>query len=211
MNGRFIGGPGGRRAQPLEMHSVNSTAGAGAGGLASVIAREREAALQTSRGDLYIGATRSLTLRARLVAGPACHPELDAVLDAARPAGKQGRAAALQVAASVRDATVFAAIRLPREAAADTPPPISVYRVQAKPFHTGPRAVIEELSRRIREGRPFEALAREYWTPTGIWHLREVLVPSLVVIEEVPPASEREIYVLRWVLLRKDDDRAQSL
>lgn len=89
---------------------------------------------------------------------------------------------------------------------------IRVYKVQLEPFHAGPLAVVEELCRRLQAGAPLEPLTREYWEPTaGIWHLTEVLAPALTVVEEVPPASEREVYVPRWVLYQRDCDRAQLL
>jgi hypothetical protein len=67
--------------------------------------------------------------------------------------------------------------------------------------------VIEELRQRARDSR--KGLIAEYWRPSGIWHLWEILVPAVVVIEEVAPAAERETYVPRWVLYREDAERAR--
>jgi hypothetical protein len=195
----------------LDCDFVKSADSVRPGGLAAVIAREREVALRARRGDLYLGTSRSLSAGAKLVAEPTVEVEVHAALDAERPAGMQARAAAVAVAASIRDATVIAAIRLDCEPSGNGSSQVRVYRVQAESFHAGALAIIEELRQRIRDGRPFEALVREYWTPTGDWHLQEVLVPVLTVIEEVPPASERERYVPRWILYREDGERAQRL
>jgi hypothetical protein len=119
------------------------------------------------------------------------------------------RVAAVPVAGSVRDATVIAAIRFEREPTVNSGLPLRVYRVQGEPFHSGPVAIIEELRQRVHGSR--KGLIGEYWMPSGGWYLWEVLVPSLVVIEEVAPASERETYMPRWLLYGKDVERARTL
>jgi hypothetical protein len=119
------------------------------------------------------------------------------------------RVEGVPVAWSVRDATVIAAICFEQQLKVDSGLLPRVYRVQCEPFHSGPLAVIEELRHRARGLR--EGLMTEYWRPSGVWHLWEVLVPSLVVIEEVAPASERETYVPRWVLYREDSRRARMI
>lgn len=182
------------------------------GGLASVISRERDLASQAPQADLHYGTTRQLPGGTRLDAELAAHPGLDEAF-AAGPAagGMEQRVSAVPVALGVRNATAIASIRLERGWTAEAPPRFYVYRVLGEPFHVGPLAVVEELCRRVQTGGPLESLVREYWKPTGIWYIQEVLVSSLVVIEEVPPASEREIYIPRWVLYREDLERAQML
>ena len=90
---------------------------------------------------------------------------------------------------------------------------IRVYRAQLVPFHIGPVAIIRELQNRLAAGRAAQVgpIIREYWEPTGIWYLQEVLAPSLTVLEEVPATTERDIYKLRWVQYNQDCERAQVL
>ena len=113
-------------------------------------------------------------------------------------------------AGGIRDATTFAAIQLyswppvPHSA-------IHVYRVRLKAFHVGPAAVVEELQKRVTTGGELRQLVGEYWEPTGVWHLSELLAPWFSVIEEVPAALEREIYMPMWVSYCKDQERAQVL
>lgn len=162
------------------------------------------------RRDFYYGTLTALTPRATLGPQSSADRAADAHLDAARPIPAGRRSAAVTAAGSVRDATVIAILRSGQP---DTiaPAAIRVYKVQLEPFHAGPLALVEELCRRMQAGAPVEPLIREYWEPTGIWHLTEVLALSLTVVEEVPPASEREVYVPRWVLYQRDCDRAQLL
>jgi hypothetical protein len=122
--------------------------------------------------------------------------------------GLERWAAALVVAWNIRDATVIAAVRFEQQLAAGPAPQVHVYRVEAVPFHTGPLAVIEELHRRHP---PQAELIREYWAPSDGWHIHEVLTYSLVIVEEVALLREREIYVPRWVLYRRDAERARKL
>jgi hypothetical protein len=171
------------------------------------MSREREVASQAAPRDLYYGTTRQLTLGMGLAAQAAAHPELDAMATG----GMRRRAGAVPVAGSIRDATVIAAIRAEVELKAVSSSQLRVYRVQGEPFHSGPMAIIEELCQRMRARGPRKELIREYWNPSGIWYLCEVLVPSLIVIEEVASASERDTYVPRWVLYREDAERARTL
>jgi hypothetical protein len=177
------------------------------GGLASVIAREREGTSQGLPADLHYGTPRVLTRGTQLDANVIEEP----AIDAAWPTDMQSRVGAVAVAASVRDATVIGAIRFERGRESPSLSWLHVYRVQAVPFHAGPLAVLRELGRRVRTGGSLESLVRQYWQPTGVWYIREVLVRSLVVIEEVPPASDRDAYVPRWVLYREDNERARAL
>lgn len=34
---------------------------------------------------------------------------------------------------------------------------------------------------------------RDYWEPTGIWYVQEILATSLSILEEVPAISERDV------------------
>jgi hypothetical protein len=175
-------------------------------------ARELEPASPAAARDFYYGTVRPLGVGTRLRAEPTADAELDALLDAARSPTADRRSCAVAAASSIKDATVIAAIRFDRSTAAEAScSRIRVFRVHLEAFHTAPFAVLEELSGRLRTGGSLEALVREYWEPTGLWHIREVLAPSLLVIEEVPPASGRETYVPRWVLYRKDGERARGL
>ena len=120
---------------------------------------------------------------------------------------------AVSAALSIKDATAIAAIRSYSHSAPVPHEAIRVYRAQLVPFHIGPVALIAELQNRLAGGRgaQVQAVIREYWEPTGTWHLQEVLTPSLTVIEEVPVTSERDVYKLRWVQYNQDCDRAQFL
>jgi hypothetical protein len=187
------------------MTSVKAGFAGQGGGLASVISRERGIASQAPLRDLYYGTSQPLTAGTELAAGAAVHPEPRPV----RTGRMRRRVAAVPVAWSVRDATVFAAIRFEQQLKGNSGLLLRVYRVRCEPFHSGPLAVIEELRQRARGSR--NALIAEYWKPSGVWHLWEVLVPSLVVVEEVTPASELETYVPRWVLYRQDRERARMI
>lgn len=193
------------------MHFVKSSARDRRGGLESVISCERERMSGTPADGLYYGTDLSLAVGARLSADSTLHGEGSAVLDAARPAAIRPRTGAVSVAANIRDATVMATMRLEREAGAQTGRLVRIYTVHAQPFHVGPLAVVAEVVRRLRAGLGLETLLGEYWRPSGFWHLREVLVPSLVVVQEVQPVSEREAYIPRWVLSKEDERRARVL
>ena len=136
-----------------------------------------------------------------------------AALDARRPSGVGDRSTAAWAAASIKDATAIAAIRCYSRAAPVPHEAIHVYRVQLSPFHAGPLAVITELRDRLDGApeSPVEALIQQYWRPTGIWHLRELLAASLTVLEEVPATSECDVYIRRWVHYNQDLERARTL
>jgi hypothetical protein len=163
-----------------------------------VISRELQLGSRTGPEGLFYGTVHALPL------GAGFAPPVDPLwID-----GMERRTEAVPVAASIRDATVIAAVRFVNELAASPAVRLRVYRVDAMPFHAGPLAVIE----RLRQcGGGSAELIREYWSPSGVWHLKEMLVSSLVVVEEVPPASDRDVYVPRWVLYREDSERAGLL
>lgn len=145
--------------------------------------------------------------------GAVSETESDPWLDTARPAGTAPRSGAIWAARSVRDATAMAAIRAYSPKAAIPHEAIRVYRVELAPSHTGPLAVIQELQRRPQGGRieAVQALIREYWKPTGTWHIQEVIASSLTILEEVSSTSERDVYVRRWVQYNQDRARAEAL
>lgn len=133
----------------------------------------------------------------------------DVILDAGRMPSAGTKSRAVLAARSVRDATVLAAIRahtnVPRHSA------IHVYRVELAPFHSAPTAVYEEICRRGLLGFSVEPLVREYWHPTGLWYLQEALAQELIVLEEVPAASEADCLIARWIHYSDDCERAESL
>jgi hypothetical protein len=163
--------------------------------------------------QFFLGTLNQFLPRTALGPGSTSDREAALRLDAGRPATAGLRSAAVWAAGSIRDATAIAAIR------AYTPPTaipyeaIRVYRVELTPFHAGPLVTIEEIRRRLAVGRSesIEALIREYWEPTGTWHIREVIAPSLTILEEVPATSERDVYVRRWVQYNLDRERAGAL
>jgi hypothetical protein len=154
--------------------------------------------------SLYYGTLEALT--------PGAPPPVVADPHALSVDGMERRLSVVPVAASIRDATVIALIRFEHELSATSSVHLRLYKVQATPLHIGPVAVVEELRQRLGAiGWRGDGLVQEYWSPSGIWHLREILVSSLVVVEEVAPASDREVYVARWVLYREDAERARLL
>lgn len=136
-----------------------------------------------------------------------------ALLDAHRPLGMLPRSTSVWAASSIRDATALAAIHSHSRTAPVAHERIRVYRVELTPFHMGPLAVIDELQARLEaaSAATIEPLVAEYWAPSGAWHVQELLTHSLTVLEEVPAASERDIYIHRWVHYHQDRERAQSL
>ena len=100
------------------------------------------------------------------------------------------------------------AYKVPREVPHSA---IRVYQVQIPPIHVAPLAILEEIQNRLMRGDSVQPLIREYWAPTGHWHLREILAPYLVVEQEIAPVSEAEAYVPRWVQYKEDRERAQVL
>lgn len=136
----------------------------------------------------------------------------EACLDVGRPEGVGLRSKAVWAASSIRDATAIAAIRSYSRAIPVPHEAIHVYRVELQPFHLGPVAVIDELRARLATGAGnLELLARQYWEPTGTWHIQEFVAPSMTVLEEVPAATERDVYLRRWVQYNLDRERAAAL
>lgn len=142
--------------------------------------------------------------------GLSVDPQLAATLDEGRSPATPRRSASVAVGASLRDATVIAAIRGDESEVAGGASPVRFYRVHVVPTHTAPLAILEELRERMQAGGALDPLIREYWQPTGVWHIKEVLAGSLLVIAQVPAVSDREAYVPRWVLYRADRERARS-
>lgn len=163
--------------------------------------------------DFYYGTLRSVTLGATIAPGPSERTDADVLIDAARQAGSAGRYTTVPAASSIKDATALAAIRSYSHSAPVPHAAIRVYRVQLVPIHIGPVALIGELQNRLATGRgaEVEPVTREYWKPTGIWYLQEVLAPFVTVLEEVPATTERDVYKLRWVQYNQDCARAQFL
>jgi hypothetical protein len=75
----------------------------------------------------------------------------------------------------------------------------------------GPVAVIDELQNRAAEKTRLEPPVGEYWEPTGIWHLLEILAHCKGLLEEVRVAAERDVDIRRWVQYNQDRERARSL
>lgn len=163
--------------------------------------------------QFFHGAVTQLLSGATLVAESTHATEAELRVDAGRSPAAGLRSAAVWAAGSIRDATAIAAIRAYSPSNAMPHEAIRVYRVEVTPFHTGPLVVIEELQRRIEDpcGAVIEALIREYWEPTGIWHIQEAIAPALTILEEVPATSERDVYVRRWVQYNHDRARAEAL
>ena len=133
-------------------------------------------------------------------------------LDVGRPEGARLRSQAVWAAPSVRDATAIAAIRAYSRTAPVPHEALRVYRVELQPFHTGPVAIIDELLARLETGAAsLEPLVRQYWQPTVTWHIQELIAPSMTVLEEVPAATERDVYIRRWVHYNQDRERAAAL
>jgi len=139
------------------------------------------------------------------VAGPSAYPEADKALDAASPNAVL-RSGAVFAAGSIIEATAFAAaqFRVPNHST------LHVYRIDMAPLHSAPMAVVHELEKRVADGGVIDQLVREYWNPTGKWHFTEILGTEFTIIEEVPAASEADIYTLRYIRYGQDQDRAKS-
>ena len=135
----------------------------------------------------------------------------DVILDAGRMPSAGTKSRAVLAARSVRDATVLAAIRAHTGATALPHSAIHVYRVELAPFHSAPVAVYEEICRRGPLGFGVQPLVREYWHPTGLWYLQEALARELIVLEEVPAATEADCRIARWIHYSDDCERAESL
>ena len=163
--------------------------------------------------EFYYGTMSPVTPGATVAPGPSARTDAEAALDGGRQPGTVGRYMTVSASSSIKDATAVAAIRSYSRSAPVHHEGIHVYRVQLVPFHIGPVAIIGELQNRLAAGRAaqVEPIIREYWEPTGMWYLQEVLAPSLTVLEEVPAATERDVYKLRWVLYNQDCERAQFL
>lgn len=163
--------------------------------------------------EFFYGTVSAVTPGAAIVPVPSTYTDAESTLDAGRQSGTFSRWMTVSAASSIKDATAIAAIRSYSRSAPVPHTAIRVYRAQLVPFHIGPVAIIGELQNRLTAGRTaqIEPVIREYWKPTGIWHLQEVLAPSLTVLEEVPAAPERDIYKLRWVQYNLDRERAQFL
>jgi hypothetical protein len=163
--------------------------------------------------EFYYGTTSAVTPGAAIVPGASTRTDVEAALGAGRQSGTLCRCMSVSAAASIKDATAIAAIRSYSRSAPVPHEAIHVYRVQLVPFHIGPVAILGELRNRLAAGMTAQTgpVIREYWEPTGTWYLQEVLAPSLTVLKEVPAATERDVYKLRWVHYNQDCERAQFL
>lgn len=124
------------------------------------------------------------------------------------------RSLSVWAASNIRDATAIIALRAYSPSAAVPYEALHVYRVQLTPTHIGQLAVIDVLDQRLEaaaSGRTIEPLICEYWRPTGIWHLQEILAERLTILEQVPATPYRDIYLRRWVQYKLDRERAESL
>ena len=119
----------------------------------------------------------------------------------------------LWAASSIRDAMAITAVRAHSRSASVPHEALHVYRVRLVPVHIGPLAAIDVLQGRLETAAAgaIEKLIREYWSPTGIWHLQEIVAERLTILEEVPATSERDIYLRRWVHYNLDRARAETL
>jgi hypothetical protein len=163
--------------------------------------------------EFYYGTMSAVTPGAAIVPGTSARADAEAALDAGRQSGSVCRNLTVWAASSIKDATAIAAIRSYSRSAPVPHAAIRVYRVQLVPLHIGPVAVIGELQNRLAAGKEAQVgpVIREYWEPTGTWYLQEVLAPRLTVLEEIPAATERDVYILRWVQYNQDCERAQFL
>jgi hypothetical protein len=162
--------------------------------------------------EYYWGTLVPIAEPAILTPDPVVAGSAEERLDVGRAEGAPLRSKAVWAASSIQDATAIAAIRsysrtvpVPHEA-------IHVYRADLRPFHLGPVAIIEELRVRLETGAGnLERLARQYWERSGMWHIQEFIAPSLTILKEVPAATERDIYIRRWVQYNLDRERAAAL
>jgi hypothetical protein len=163
--------------------------------------------------EFYYGTISAVMPGTAIMPGASARTDAEATLDAGRQSGTVCRNLTVSAASSIKDATAIAAIRSYSRSAPVPHAAIRVYRVQLVPLHIGPVAVIGELQNRLAAGRALQVgpVIQEYWEPTGIWHVQEVLAPCLTVLEETAAATERDIYKLRWVQYNQDCERAQLL
>lgn len=56
-----------------------------------------------------------------------------------------------------------------------------------------------------------EQLIHQYWKPTATWHIQEFIAPTRRVLEAVTAATERDVYIRRWVQYNQDRQRAEAL
>lgn len=161
--------------------------------------------------ECYHGTIQSLVPGATLRLDASEHTEADKLLDAGRPTSSGGRSSCVWASPNVREATAIASIHARWRGDSIPHLAIRVYRVRLERFHSGPVAIIEELQQRLLTGAPVEQLIREYWNPTGAWHVTEVLASHLTVEAEVAPASEAQVYIPRWVWYNEDRKRARAL
>ena len=169
--------------------------------------------MAASLTDFYYGTLSSVTPGTTITPGSPARTDAEVTLDAGRQPSTVCRCMTVSAASSIKEATAIAAIRSYSRSAPVPHAAIRVYRVQLVPIHIGPVAIIGELRNRLATGRGAELdpVIREYWEPTGLWYLHEVLAPSLTALEEVPATTEGDVYKLRWVHYNQDCERAQFL
>ena len=166
-----------------------------------------------SPAEYYWGALVPIAAGAMLTPDPVVAGSAEIRLDVGRAEGALLRSKAVWAALSIQDATAIAAIRSYSRTAPVPHEAIRVYHVELEPFHVGPVAIVAELRGRLETGGAMSLgpLVRQYWEPTGIWRVQEVLAPSMTVLEEVPAATERDVYIRRWVQYNQDRERAAAL
>jgi hypothetical protein len=160
--------------------------------------------------EYFHGSVTPLAIGATIGPPAWTYSEIDRILDAGRVRAPL-KAGSVSAAPSIKDATAIAAIRLYARAQPAPQGSIRVYEVKLEPSHAAPIALYEELRIRMLAGASLAPLIREYWLPTGIWQLKEILAPNFTIVRETPPPTERETYVRRWVHYNQDRARARAL
>jgi len=103
------------------------------------------------------------------------YPDAVAALDQARPTDAQSRSTCLFAAESPIACCEF----MRAQGVGD----FRIYKVKMPKFSNGPFCIIHQISARIQDGRPYDALISEYWTGDRDWNFLEYFGPQFSVLE----------------------------
>ena len=120
------------------------------------------------------------------------YPEVVEIIEKCRPIGKPSRSLCIFAVETVVAACAFYSAQPGYD-----PSAMRIFRVEMPTYHKAPFRLVHEISKRLASHHPTDALAAEYWAPTYEWFAWEFFGPTFNIIEEVAPATAKDIMLFK--------------